>query len=106
MLITGDEEGKIPEPVKPSQRRWRLEAHYEDDSVFRIQLGLCATQLRDMLTARESSQPAQENQQHGASPIRTQKDGVPLQIHEFAVQYVMHGLFIILSWKSNALVDT
>ncbi len=45
----------------------RLKTDHEDNRTQVIQQRFLVTQLRDVLAARDSPEPAQEHQQHGSS---------------------------------------
>jgi len=45
----------------------RLKTNHEDNCIQVIQQRFLVTQLRDVLAARDSPEPAQKHQQHGSS---------------------------------------
>lgn len=83
-------EGQISEPTESSQRRRILEADHEEGGIELVQEALLFTQLRDVLPARDSPEPAQEHEQHWLALIGLQRGGVPLEIQQVNVEYIVH----------------
>jgi len=76
--------------VEPLQRCRRLETDHEDRDVEFIEEALLITQLRDVLSARYSPEPAQEHEQHWFADVGPQRDTVPPKIQQLNVENIVH----------------
>ena len=81
---------QVHEPVEAPQSGGRLKTDHEDRDVEFIQKALLVTQLRDVLSARYSPEPAQEHEQHWFAAIGSQRDSVTLKIQQLNVENIVH----------------
>jgi len=75
-------EREVPEPAESPEPLRILEADYEHGGVKLVENALLVTQLRDVLSARDSAEPAQEDEKHGPAVVGRRRDNVSLQIHQ------------------------
>ena len=59
---------------------WRLEGHHENNGAQLVNGCSQVAQLREMLSARQSTQPAQEDQNHRLTPPRREGNGFPVVV--------------------------